>query len=160
MMIEIRGVSPHELSEILDLYNYLHATDLPLPDSDQVQSVWDEILHDTKIHYLVADLDGLLVGSCILTIIPNLTRGARPYGVIENVVTHPDHRRLGIGTQLLARALQISWEKGCYKVLLMTGSTDKAVHQFYEKAGFNKGVKTGFVAVATDGVVSGMKPAS
>ena len=158
-MIEIRAISPDELPALLSLYTHLHATDLPLPDGNQLQSIWSEILTDPKIHCLVADLDGLLVGSCILTIIPNLTRGARPYGVIENVVTHTGHRKLGIGTKLLEQALQIAWDKKCYKVMLMTGSKDEAVHRFYEKAGFQKGVKTAFVAVATDGVVSGEKSA-
>ena len=96
---------------------------------------------------LVAELNGSLVASCTLAIIPNLTRGARPYGLIENVVTHVAHRRKGIGTCLLRHALQIAWERNCYKVMLLTGSKSKGTLQFYEQAGFRKGVKTGFIAM-------------
>jgi GNAT superfamily N-acetyltransferase len=81
-----------------------------------------------------------------LTIIPNLTRGAQPYGVIENVVTHPDFRRQGIGTRILQAALASAWERGCYKVMLMTGRKDEATLRFYQQAGFEAGVKTAFVA--------------
>ena len=86
------------------------------------------------------------MSTCTLILVPNLTRGGRPYGLIENVVTHPDYRRRGLGTSVLKRALQAAWERNCYKVMLLTGSKNEATLRFYEKAGFARGVKTGFVA--------------
>jgi GNAT superfamily N-acetyltransferase len=124
----------------------LHEIDIPLPSENVIRKVWDEIILDPKIQLLVADFEGELVCSCILTIIPNLTRGAKPYGLIENVVTRAEVRQQGIGTQLLRHALQIAWEKDCYKVLLLTGSKREEVLRFYEGAGFVGGVKTGFIA--------------
>lgn len=146
MRLEIRVVRPDELPSILDLYQHLHETDIPLPGENVILGVWDEIIQDPKIQLLVADFEGRLVSSCILTIIPNLTRGARPYGIIENVVTHADYRQQGIGTQLLRHVLEIAWENSCYKVMLLTGSKQETVFRFYERAGFVRGVKTGFVA--------------
>ena len=142
-----RVIKRHELSALLDLYRHLRDADAPLPADDVLQQVWDDILQDPKMQVLVADLDGNLVASCILAIIPNLTRGARPYGLVENVVTHPAHRRKGIGTRLLRHALQIAWERNCYKVMLLTGSKSEGTLRFYEQAGFRKGVKTGFIAM-------------
>jgi GNAT superfamily N-acetyltransferase len=144
--MQIRKVHQHELEALLHLYQHLHTIDSPLPESSTLIPVWDEILSDPKVHCLVADLDGELVASCVLVIIPNLTRGARPYGLIENVVTHAAHQRKGIATQLLRHALQVAWSKNCYKVMLLTGSRNEGIHQFYEQAGFVKGDKTGFVA--------------
>lgn len=144
--MKIRSIHRHELPALLKLYEHLHSRDAPLPEEEVLLGVWDEIWDDSKIHCLVAELDGRLAGSCILTIIPNLTRGARPYGLIENVVTHGDYRRRGIGTGLLHHALQIAWDKNCYKVMLLTRSKEDSVHRFYEAAGFTKGIKTGFVA--------------
>ena len=71
---------------------------------------------------LIGRLGGKSITSCVLTIIPNLTRGGRPYALVENVVTHAEYRRQGIGTRLLHAALQSAWERGCYKVMLSTGS--------------------------------------
>jgi len=146
MQIQFREIEAHELPALLELYRHLHKADAPLPDMNTLQEVWNDIVDDAKLHCLVADLHGTLVASCILAIIPNLTRGARPYGLIENVITHPDHRRQGIGTQLLQHALDIAWAHRCYKVMLLTGRKDENVFRFYENAGFKRGVKTGFIA--------------
>ena len=144
--LKFRTVRPDELSAILVLYQHLHETDIPMPGENVIRSVWDEIIHDPKIQLFVADFEDKLVSSCILTIIPNLTRGARPYGIIENVVTHAEYRRQGISTNLLRHTLQKAWEKDCYKVMLLTGPKQETVLRFYERAGFARGVKTGFIA--------------
>ena len=94
----------------------------------------------------MARTEGKLVSTCNLTIVPNLTRSAQPYGLIENVVTHPEYRKRGIGTQVLQYALNIAWKQGCYKVMLLTGSKRESTLRFYEQAGFVRGEKTGFVA--------------
>jgi GNAT superfamily N-acetyltransferase len=65
-------------------------------------------------------------------------------------VTAPTHRRRGIGTEVLRHALQLAWDLDCYKVMLMTGRSNERTLQFYEKAGFIRGVKTGFVARPPD----------
>jgi GNAT superfamily N-acetyltransferase len=143
----IRVIERRELPALLDLYRHLREADAPLPAEDALWQVWDDILQDPRMQVLVVDLNGSLVASCTLAIIPNLTRGARPYGLVENVVTHLAHRRKGIGTRLLRHALQIAWERNCYKVMLLTGSKTEGTLRFYEQAGFRKGVKTGFIAM-------------
>ena len=150
MNLQVRQIRPNELPEVLKLYEHLHAEDEPLPDAATVAQVWSELCSDPKLHCLVAIMDETPVASCILAIIPNLTRGARPYGLIENVVTHADYRRRGIGTALLRHALAIAWQHNCYKVMLLTGRKDESVLRFYEKAGFRQGVKTGFIAYPDD----------
>lgn len=143
----VRLIARHELPTLLALYRVLHAVDAPLPDDATLWQQWDAILSDPRLFYVVADRGGELVATCTLAIIPNLTRGAHPYGVIENVVTHPAHRRQGLGTQVVRHALTIAWQQDCYKVMLLTGSQQEETLRFYERAGFARGVKTGFVAV-------------
>jgi GNAT superfamily N-acetyltransferase len=142
----IRSARPDELDALLELYHYLHTEDAPLPPRPQLEALWTSIQEDPAIHYFVAEMDGRLVCTCNLTIVPNLTRAARPFGVIENVVTHADYRRRGLGTAILRHALDAAWSAGCYKVMLMTGRKDPATLRFYEQAGFKPGVKAAFVA--------------
>ena len=145
--VGIREIRPDELDALLALYDpHLHAEDAPLPDRAALATLWSEIVANPLLHYLVAEIGGQLIASCTLAITPNLTRGARPYGLIENVVTHDDFRRRGIATAVLGRALDIARERGCYKVMLLTGKKDPGVLRFYEKAGFSRDAKTGFVA--------------
>ena len=142
----IRKIREDELQSLLSLYRHLHPGDPELAVTKDVERLWHRIFSDSQLHYLVAEVAGQIVSSCTLAIIPNLTRSARPYGLIENVVTHSDFRRRGIGTRILQSALELAWKKDCYKVMLLTGRKDGATLRFYQQAGFEAGVKTGFVA--------------
>lgn len=142
----IREISSDELSELLRLYEYLHSDDEPLPGPAIVESVWSEIQRDPAIKYFGVFVDGRLIASCAITIIPNLTRGCRPYGLIENVVTHESLRRKGYGRSVLNAALECAWGKDCYKVMLMTGRRNEGIYGFYESAGFDRNGKQAFLA--------------
>ena len=142
----IREVKEDELTQVLELHKHLHPLDDPLPDMKTVSDIWRSLVRDPNIHHFVCEEDGRFVSLCHLVIVPNLTRGCRPYGLVENVVTHADFRQRGFGTAVLKHALSYAWDAGCYKVMLLTSSKQEGIDAFYEKAGFRKGVKTGFDA--------------
>lgn len=144
--MNIRALASHDLPALLALYPHLHPADDPLPAPAVVQAVWQELLASPRHTLIGGFVDGALVASCQLAVIPNLTRGCRPYGLIENVVTHAAHRRRGHGRALLAHALVLAWGQRCYKVMLLTGRKDEAVFRFYEGAGFDPHGKQAFVA--------------
>lgn len=142
----VRDVAEAELPRLLDLYEHLHRKDSPLPDAPLVARAWRDLCSNPAVQVVAIERNGMLVASCTLCIIPNLTRSCRPYGLIENVVTHRAYRRKGLGTAVLRGALSRAWAADCYKVMLLTGSKDPGVHAFYKKVGFVAGEKTGFVA--------------
>jgi len=143
--MEIRELKPSELDKLLQLYRCLHEADDPLPDGKVVGEMWREIQSDRRQVIFGVFEDENLVSSCVLNIIPNLTRGCRPYALVENVITHPDHRRRGLGKALMQHTVQYASAQGCYKVMLLTGRKNKATYRFYESAGFDRNEKQAFV---------------
>ncbi len=146
MNINYRHIKSDELPSLIGLYKFLHVTDAPLPDDESLAQIWHEFLTDGKVHCLVAEVDNCVVSTCVLTVIPNLTRGARPYGLIENVVTHADYRKKGVGTGLLRYAQSLAREKNCHKVMLITQRQEESTLRFYDNAGFQRNGRTAFVA--------------
>lgn len=144
--MDVRELQMHELQSLLSLYTHLHEHDDPPPSASVAEAVWSEALANPRIKYLGGFTSGVLVSTCTLTVIPNLTRACRPYGVIENVVTHAAHRGQGWGKAVLEFALAAAWRQDCYKVMLLTGRKDEATLRFYERAGFERHGKQAFVA--------------
>ncbi|MEL6807698.1 MAG: GNAT family N-acetyltransferase [Pseudomonadota bacterium] len=85
-----------------------------------------------------------LAGMATLHILPNMTYGGRPYGLIENVVTAHAHQRKGVGRLVLTRLIDLAWEADAYKVMLLTG-TARGAQGFYRKVGFDHTDKHGMV---------------
>ena len=140
----IREIEERDLDSILTLYMQLH--DNPFPEKDdRVIAVWNVILNDPNHHIIVAEEDGKIISSCVCVIIPNLTRGQRPYAFIENVITDKEYRNKGFATACLDYAKEIAESENCYKMMLLTGSKKETTLRFYEKAGYNKNDKTAFI---------------
>ena len=140
----VREAEPKDLSEILELYLYLHEDGIPESDT-YLEQTWEQIICDPNHHLIVDEVEGKIVSSCVCVIIPNLTRSVRPYVFIENVVTHEDYRGKGYAGECLDYARQIAEKENCYKMMLLTGSKKSETLRFYEKAGYNSGDKTAFI---------------
>lgn len=140
----VREVQYNEQKELLELYLSLHEDSVP-EQSEALEKVWNKILNDENHHLLVNIIDGKIVSSCVCVIIPNLTRGVRPYAFIENVVTHEKYRGRGYATECLNYAKKTAQENNCYKMMLLTGSKEEKTLSFYRNAGYNSTDKTAFV---------------
>ena len=108
--MEFREIKESELDELLRLYEQLHESDVPRPNEATIKGIWTAIQASREHRYFGAFVNGALVATCALSVIPNLTRGCRPYGVIENVVTDTPFRRQGIGKGTLEYALNEAWK--------------------------------------------------
>jgi len=147
-VFSIRALAKDELDALLSLYSHLHAAD-ERPSAAAADDIWQELLSNPRHRRLGAFDGAALISSCALTIVPNLTRGGRPYGLIENVVTHPDMRRRGAASAVLRAALDFAWSQNCYKVVLTTGRTDGIIRAFYTACGFVASERQAFIARLT-----------
>lgn len=145
----LRMAADGDLPAMLALYRHLSPEDPPL-DPVAARPAWEALLASTLSQLLVADVDGLIAASCLLLLVPNLTRGGRPFAIVENVVTHADYRRRGLATRVIGLAEERAKAANCYKLMLATGRKDEGVLHFYEQVGFTRGGKTFFEMRWTD----------
>ena len=129
----------------MSLYRQLHPEDPDIRDGSDVKA-FEHILASPELHIFVLEVDGEVVATTYLNVIPNLTRSAAPYAVIENVVVDERLRGTGVGKQIMADTLQTAWDAGCYKAMLQTGSQKASTHAFYRACGFSPDEKTAYVA--------------
>ena len=143
-MVEFRPATPADLPSLLDLLRELNPDDPELASADAVE-IWTEIQANRRIGFFVALDAGLVVGTCHVAVVPNLTRSGRPYAVIENVVVAKSHRRAGVGRKLTDLAIDFARSQACYKVMLLSSAKRTEAHRFYESIGFDGSSKQGFV---------------
>jgi GNAT superfamily N-acetyltransferase len=143
-MIDIRSARTQDLAGILELYRELRPADPTLSQSLAQQRL-RELIENPLIHLIVVDTGEQLVGTCMLSLTPTLTNGARPFGMIEHVVTANAVRGKGIGKQMLRFAIDLAWQHDCYKVMLLSGMQRIEAHGFYENLGFRGDIEKGYV---------------
>jgi predicted GNAT family N-acyltransferase len=111
-MTLFREAGPDDFEDILRLYRQLQPGDPVLHDGSDAAS-FAQILGSPGLHLFVLEADGVVVATTYLNIIPNLTRSASPYAVIENVVVEETLRGTGLGKQIMAGTLRVAWDAGC-----------------------------------------------
>lgn len=140
-----RQAGPGDFDDIMRLYRQL-APDDPILDDGSDAAAFHQILGNPVLTLFVLEHEGAVIASTYLNIIPNISRSASPYAVIENVVVQESLRGRGFGQRIMAETLRTAWAAGCYKAMLMTSSRRESTHAFYRSCGFSSTVKTAYVA--------------
>ncbi|MBX5131161.1 GNAT family N-acetyltransferase [Rhizobium lentis] len=138
----IRSAAPDDLEGLTVLYRHLNPTD-PILDGTMAEERFSAILAQPGMTIFIGFAGAHAAATVTLIIVPNLTRGGASYALIENVVTHAEHRRRGYANAVIGHAVNEAWKAGCYKVMLLTGSKNPATLRFYENCGFLQD-KTGY----------------
>lgn len=143
----IREINEQDARDMAELMRQLSPSDV---------SVTEDMLSEIRARIIaIAELDhmkifgyeqhGRIVGTCTLDRVEGLSKGCRPFAVIENVVVLDSTRSQGIGKQLVCHAMAQARQWNCYKVILETGTQDEWKLKFYEKCGLTRGGKTAFM---------------
>jgi GNAT superfamily N-acetyltransferase len=140
-----REARSNDFEDVIRLYRQLHPKDPVLTDGSDKEA-FESILSTTGLFLFVFELNGVVAATTYLNVIPNVTRSASPYAIIENVIVEESLRGTGLGKQIMSSTLQAAWDAGCYKVMLLTGSQNPATHAFYKSCGLTTGTKTAYIA--------------
>lgn len=141
--MRLRTATLDDFEALHALYKELVGT-IEVPEGDMGQARLAEILNHPGTQICVAEVDGILVSMVTLHVLPNMTFDGRPYALIENVVTLTPHQGQGIGRAVMEYAAEQAWSSGCYKIMLLTGTTLGA-RGFYEKLGYDPDSKQGMI---------------
>jgi GNAT superfamily N-acetyltransferase len=141
--MEYREANVLDLNGILELYSCLNPEEKQL-SIKKAEDIWNLIASNPGLKYFIAAENGKVLSTCNISIIPNLTRGGRPFAIIENVVTDPAYRKKGLGKGVVKMAVGHAKKENCYKVILMSSVDRQEAHAFYEKIGFNGNSKKGY----------------
>lgn len=126
----IREVKRSDLLAVTELLQGLSAF---IPQELELENSWLGFISQANLLAIVAEIDGVVVGYGVL-LTEEKIRGGKA-GHIEDIVTHPDYRGIGIGraiTDFLAgRAIDL----GCYKLVLQCAEENRG---FYERLGYRQ----------------------
>jgi len=141
-MVKYGILLENELLSLLELYKQLNPEDNTINEST-AKNIWKNI-EIQNIKYFIAKENGKIIASCYICVIPNLTRGGKSIGFIENVITDIEYRGKGIGKNIIKNAIEYAKEQNCYKILLQSGNKRTDAHGFYESIGFDGESKRAF----------------
>lgn len=134
--ILFREARRDDLPGILDLY--ARALDGKALSMAGAEVLFERMRSYPDYRLYVAEIDGRLAGTFALLIMDNLGECGTPSGVVEDVVVEPALQRSGVGRAMMAHALAICRQKGCYKMTLSSNLRRTEAHAFYEALGFEK----------------------
>lgn len=138
----IRSAKPNDAAALQRLYAQLVSDPgLINVEPDRLAA----IAEDSNNLLLVAECDGGVVGTALLTLCLDPMFGSQPFAIVENVAVEPTYRKQGCGRALLEAVDHFAINADCSKIMLLSGQSRTDAHSFFVSMGYLKGEKSGFV---------------
>lgn len=136
--MSFRTAGKADISDVLRLYAQPELDDGKAVSQSDAERHSDRIASNPDYSIHVALCDGQVVGTFALLIMGNLAHMGAPSAVIEAVAIDPQWQGHGVGKLMMAYALRLSGEKGCYKAVLSSNLKRERAHAFYESLDFER----------------------
>lgn len=124
----IRKIKKTDMSFVIELLQTISTYE---PSKNDYTKIWNKFKSQKNIFAIVATLNNKIVGYGSLVIETKIRGGCM--GHIEDIVSHKDFRKSGIGKAIVNELFIIAKKKGCYKVALQT---QKKNIPFYRKCNY------------------------
>lgn len=138
MNLEIREARDDDLPAVLAQYAQPGFDDgpaLPLEDARQLLATFRQY---PSYRLFVACHEGHVVGTYTLLVMHKLAHLGSPAAIVEDVVVSPQYQGMGIGKAMMAHAIRLAGEAGCYKLALSSNQKRVDAHAFYASLGFQR----------------------
>ena len=123
MKLSVRKMTLEDVPDVIDLDQ--KSFSLPWPE----RSFRFELTANPASRCWVADFDGKIVGMVVVWLIIDEAH-------VATLATHPDFRRQGIGTKLLAHALRHMIDEGARSSFLEVRESNSSAQAMYRKFGY------------------------
>lgn len=130
-ILRVRAAAPSDAAPLVALLRQLGG--VALTQAEIVDNL--ARARKAKAGMVVAELDEI-VGCCGWAVVPTVHRGA--VGRLTALVVDKDHRRRGLGTELLAAAEKALAKAGCSQVEAMSDITINNSHNFFRSLKFEQ----------------------
>ncbi|WP_434749853.1 GNAT family N-acetyltransferase [Paenibacillus amylolyticus] len=130
----IREAEVSDVAAIEELYRELlpnHA------DTEVLAERIEEIRRHEHSFLFVYEVQEQVVGTAHLHICLDALAGNRPFGLVERVIMSSEVQGKGYGTELMEHVEEVCVQMNASKMLLASGATRYAAHQFYQKLGYD-----------------------
>lgn len=130
MKIKIEKICKKHMKEVISLLN--ENLSEYKPNFDEYNKIWDVFSSQENVHAVVAITDQKVVGYGALFFEVKIRGGI--VGHVEDIVTHKDFKKKGIGKLIQDNFYLKSLERGCHKIALQCKDYNVS---FYKKCKYN-----------------------
>ena len=134
--IQVKELEDHHLiNSFFDTLSNLTEIGIDVYNKEFSRNIFEKIKKSDNIKIFVAIKDSDIVGSITAIIEQKFVHNGGKICHIEDVVTRKGFEKLGIGSVLVEKVLELAIQEKCYKVILNCSEYNS---KFYEKLGFYK----------------------
>jgi GNAT superfamily N-acetyltransferase len=106
------------------------------PDTGKQSAGLREIIEHPEVGAILVLRDGsTLVGMVNVLYTISTACGGR-VAIVEDMIVRPEKRSGGLGSSLLASAIELAQTEGCLRITLLTDRTNGSAIRFYQRHGF------------------------
>lgn len=138
-MLTIRRAGPSDVPELARLLTQLFAQEAEFTPNPELQARGlAAIVADARLGtILIAERDGRACAMVNTLYTISTALGGR-VGIVEDVVVDGNARGGGIGSKIMAQAIETARDDGCLRLTLLTDRDNRNAHRFYERFGFTR----------------------
>ena len=128
MATSVVAIERQHMEEVTELLQSMSSFQ---PKNEEYDDIWKDFKGQSNVHSVVVVEEDVVIGYGSV-VIETKIRGGK-IGHIEDIVSHTDYRKRGIGKMIVDSLYEIARTEGCYKVVLVS---EEHNIPFYEKCGY------------------------